>query len=339
MTNVSLVWNILTYQQESKTTMNWVPTLKMIIVLSTCFFFISVNSMMLFVLRSKPCFRETPRYILFAHMLLNDSIHLLISMLLFALALMYLYLVRAVCAVLVLLSSTTFYNTPLNLAVMALERYIAICFPLRHSEMATPQRTGVAIAVVWFLGSVNHLIDVFVPLITEPSILLTPVYCKYEQILMFKWQADAFQGFTAFYFVCVGLILVFTYVAIMLEARSVSSDKASVTKARNTVLLHTIQLCLCLTSFLYGVIEALLARMVDVSVFIHLRYMNFIVLLILPRCLSPLIYGLRDESLKTIFKYYFTCGSKKVKPVRKFLIKTDSDFSIHNGNQLVSSMN
>ncbi|MBN3309554.1 OR2M3 protein, partial [Amia calva] len=274
--------------------------------------------MMLFVLRSKPCFRETPRYILFTHMLLNDSIQLLISMLLYILAMLYLYLVRAVCAVLVLLYSTTFYNTPLNLAVMALERYIAICFPLRHSEMATPQRTGVAIAVVWFLGSVNHLIDVFVPLITEPSILLTPVFCTHVEIFMFKWQADTFQGFTAFYFVSVGLILVFTYVAIMLEARSVSSDKASVTKARNTVLLHTIQLCLCLTSFLYRVIEALLARMVDVSVFIHLRYMNFIVLLILPRCLSPLIYGLRDESLKTIFKYYLNCGSKKIKPVRNF---------------------
>ncbi|XP_066555475.1 odorant receptor 131-2-like [Amia ocellicauda] len=315
MTNVSLVWNSLTQRQDIKVTMNWTWMLRMFIVLSTCFFFISVNGMMLFVLRSKPSFRETPRYILFTHMLLNDAIQLLTSMLLYTLALLYLCLVRAVCAVIVLLSSTTFYNAPLNLAVMALERYIAICFPLRHSEMATPQRTGVAITVVWFLGSVNHLIDIFVALITEPSFLLTPVYCTREQIFMFKWQADAYQGFTAFYFVSVGLILVFTYVAIMLEARSVSSDKASVTKARNTVLLHTIQLCLCLTSFLYGVIEALLARM-DASVFIHLRYMNFIVLLILPRCLSPLIYGLRDESLKPVFKYYLNCGSKKVKPGR-----------------------
>ncbi|MBN3313912.1 OLF4 protein, partial [Atractosteus spatula] len=313
LTNISLV-NNLVHQQEIRIEINWVVGIKGTLAVSACFFFIYVNGIMLFTLRSKSTFRESSRYILFAHMLFNDSVQLLTNVLLYIFATAYLYLVRAVCAIILIMSSTTRYNSPLNLALMSLERYIAICFPLRHSEIATPKRTCIAIGIVWILGSINHIIEVLVLLKTEPTLFLIPMFCTREKLFMSKWQADMYQGFNAFYFVAVGVILLYTYVAIMLEARSVSSDRASATKARNTVLLHAVQLSLCLTSSLYSVIEALLARM-TVSVFIHLRYLNFVVLLILPKCLSPLIYGLRDESFRPLFKYYFMCGSKKVKPV------------------------
>ncbi|KAJ8392132.1 hypothetical protein AAFF_G00079380 [Aldrovandia affinis] len=48
----------------------------------------------------------------------------------------------------------------------------------------------------------------------------------------------------------VGIIIIYTYFAIMVEAKSASSDKGKATKARNTVLLHLIQLGLSLTSFM-----------------------------------------------------------------------------------------
>uniref|UniRef100_W5MFV5 Kappa-type opioid receptor-like n=1 Tax=Lepisosteus oculatus TaxID=7918 RepID=W5MFV5_LEPOC len=310
MSNISLAENNIVHQQEIRIEVDWVFGLKVALAVSACFFFIYVNGVMLFTLRSKSTFRESSRYILFAHMLFNDSVQLLTSVLLYIFAVAYLHIVRAVCAVIVIMSSTTFYSSPLNLALMSLERYIAICFPLRHSEIVTPKRTILAICVVWFFGSINQATDVIGILITDPSFFLTSVFCTQENMLKTKWQVDMKIAITSIYFATVGVILLYTYAAIMLEARSVSSDRASATKARNTVLLHAVQLSLCLTSFLYGVIEALLARM-TVSVFIHLRYLNFVVLLILPRCLSPLIYGLRDESFRPLFKYYFTCSSKK----------------------------
>ncbi|KAL7407311.1 hypothetical protein ABVT39_006747 [Epinephelus coioides] len=43
----------------------------------------------------------------------------------------------SLCCLIVTLSIFNTLNTPLNLAVMAVECYIAICLPLRHAELCT----------------------------------------------------------------------------------------------------------------------------------------------------------------------------------------------------------
>ncbi|MBN3311213.1 OPRM protein, partial [Amia calva] len=277
---------------------------KVIFSMTLCLIFLYVNGIMLFTLSIRSTFRETSRYILFAHMLFNDSIQLLTSTLLYIFSSVNLYLLTGVCAVLFLIASITYCNSPLNLAMMALERYIAICFPLRHSKIATPTRTGTAIGVMWFFSSLKDIICILNILVNEPLYFLTSVHCTSNIIFRRKILFDVSTAFTALYFVAVTLIIIYTYVAIMLEARSVSSGKVSVTKARNTVLLHFFQLALCLTSFLYGVLESLASNL-DGSVFLTIQYILFIVLIIFPRCLSPLIYGLRDESFRPLVKYYF----------------------------------
>ncbi|KAL4587129.1 growth hormone secretagogue receptor type 1-like [Arapaima gigas] len=80
-----------------------------------------------------------------------------------------------------------------------------------------------------------------------------------------------------------------------------------------TVMLHAVQLCLSLMSFLYSLFEVLLSSL-PLDVFVQLRFVNYVVVLLLPRCLSPLIYGLRDQSFRPVFMYHFTCGTKSVKP-------------------------
>ncbi|MGH0163501.1 UNVERIFIED_CONTAM: hypothetical protein FKN15_045513 [Acipenser sinensis] len=146
----------LIHQQDLMVEKDWVFVLKVIFALATPIFFIYVNCIMLFTLYSKASFQETSRYILFAHMLFNDSILLLTSVLLYILALACQHIMRGLCVFLVLISGTTFINSPLNLAVMALERYIAICLPLRHGEISTPKRTGVVIGVIWVLSSLEY---------------------------------------------------------------------------------------------------------------------------------------------------------------------------------------
>ncbi|XP_036379721.1 odorant receptor 131-2-like [Megalops cyprinoides] len=266
---------------------------------------------MLVALRSKVVFRETSRYILFAHMLFNDTLHLVISMFLYLCNSMYVGMVRIVCGVIILISTSTFTNAPLNLAVMSLERYIAICFPLRHSELSTSSRTHLAMAFIWVLGSANVLIDVFALFFTEPSFFLSPRLCTLEQVIANNWQKSKGTGLNVALFVLVGIILLYTYVAIMMRAHSASTDRASAQRAMKTVMLHAFQLCLSLMSFLYVLFEGLMA-MLPPAIFIQLRYVNFFVVLLLPRCLSSLIYGLRDEGFRPVFKYYFTCGTKKV---------------------------
>ncbi len=291
------------------------PSTKISVLMLVSLFFFFVNSVMFFTLRSKRVFHETPRYILFGHMLMNDSVLLLLTTIMYTMGSYYLQVTRAICTLLVFISYCTFRNAPLTLALMSLERYVAICFPLRHCNIATPKRTGIAIGIIWLLSSINIITDIILVLIINPSLFIEVLFCTQEQLFLFKWQLDKYQGFDVLYFVFVAVIIIFTYISIMITARSISSDKDSAKKALKTVLLHLIQLGLCLTSFLYATINKAIYTVSDSSsLFINLRYLNFLIILMLPRCLSPLIYGMRDEALWPLFKYYFCYRSGKIRP-------------------------
>ncbi|KAM9451139.1 odorant receptor 131-2-like [Clarias gariepinus] len=274
-------------------------------------FFTYLNVIMIYTLWKKTVFKETPRYILFNHMLLNDTIQLFVTSLLYILGLAYFKVVMAACAFIVIVSGTTFRNAPLNLALMSLERYVAIHFPLRHAEIATQKRTHIAIGIIWFSASINFIIDLLYGIVTDTNYLTLLILCTRERLFIKPWQIDLYQGFNIFYFVSVSLIILFTYVRILITARSISSNKDYATKAHKTVLLHLIQLGLCLTSFLYSIMERAAATAGSSKLFLDLRYLNYLFVLILPRCLSPLIYGLRDDAVRPLFIQYFRCTTCK----------------------------
>ncbi|KAJ8392121.1 hypothetical protein AAFF_G00079270 [Aldrovandia affinis] len=165
----------MSYEDRLRFSLSLIPVL----------FFIYINCVMLVTLKSKAAFREVSRYILFGHMLFADSLQMIWSMVAYLIYTVKMYISNGLCVILLLLPTITLRIAPLNLAVMALERYAAICFPLRHVEIST-----------------------------------------------------------------MGIIIIYTYFAIMVEAKSVCSDKGKATKARNTVLLHLIQLGLSLSSFM-----------------------------------------------------------------------------------------
>ncbi|XP_053333883.1 odorant receptor 131-2-like [Clarias gariepinus] len=293
---------------------------KMFLVLTTLVVFIYVNILMLFTLRTKAIFYESPRYILFTHMLLNDTIHLVVALVLYILNSFLLMVVRAVCAFIVLLSTSTFVNGPLNLTVMSVERYIAICFPLRHSELATPARVNAAVALVWVLGITDVLTDVCALfLLTEPSFFLSPSACSIMQLMVAPWQQSRSVVFKVVLFVTVAIVLLFTYVAILRQARAASSD-TSAHKALRTVVLHVLQLCLSIMSFLFEYIVYLLGSL-PLPLYTELRFLTFFMVLIIPRCLSSLIYGLRDETfrpLRLLKQNFLYCGRNTVKPFQAF---------------------
>ncbi|KAM9450648.1 odorant receptor 131-2-like [Clarias gariepinus] len=309
--NESKAENVLLYQQIFQVSLTEGPISKVIFAILMSLFFIYLNAIMVYTLWNKSVFKETPRYILFTYMLLNDSIQLCVTSFLYILGLAYLKIVMAACAFLVFVAETTFLNAPLNLAVMSLERYVAICFPLRHAEIATQKRTFIAIGVIWFMGSINLIIDLFYSVVLDPKLLTSQTFCTRERLFIKQWQVDLHQSFNIFLFVSVSMIILFTYVRILITTRSISSSKHSATKAHKTVLLHLIQLGLCLTSFLYGIIEQAAATTSSSRLFVELQYLNYLFVLILPRCLSPLIYGLRDDALRPLFIYYFHCATCK----------------------------
>ncbi|XP_048021885.1 odorant receptor 131-2-like [Megalobrama amblycephala] len=289
--------------------------MKAFLFVTPCVIFLYVNGVMLFTLRKKTVFQETSRYILFGHMLWVDTLNLFMSVLLYICAVSRILVMKNICLVLLNAATALFQVSTLNLALMSLERYVAICIPLRHAEITSFERTHLAFGLVWIMGLFQSLSEVIIFYSIDTTNTAMSLFCSRTTLFRLQIYKKLDIAFTCIFFVSVCFVIIFTYASIAAVARTAACDKASAKKANKTVLLHLIQLGLGASSILVGVIQEPIYVYTDPTTAINVMYFCFLVFIIFPKCLSPLIYGLRDQAFSCLFKYYFTFGKGKVKPV------------------------
>ncbi|XP_029304479.1 odorant receptor 131-2-like [Cottoperca gobio] len=296
--------------------MRFQTPIKAVLSMLPCLLFLYVNAVMLFALLSKPVLLESPRYILFGHLLIADSLQLIMVVLLYIFAVTMVRMISYVCIIITLFAVFTFKISPLNLAVMSLERYVAICFPLRHANIVTTRLTGVAIAVMWAVASLDSFIQLLVLFSLENSGYTVSGFC-HRHFLQLRIYSTMNKTFTIVLFVLVSIIIIYTFIAIMITVKSASSTATArnARKAYKTVLLHLLQLFLCLASTLFNMINSNSLWNMNPVMALHIQYVLFLGVIIFPKCLSPLIYGLRDHTFRHVFKNYFTFGLKKTFPM------------------------
>ncbi|XP_019119221.2 odorant receptor 131-2-like [Larimichthys crocea] len=281
----------------------------MVSVGSSCSF-LYINGILLFTLRKKPVFCETSRYILLFNLLFADTAHLVSNIMLYFLSSLRIKITYYACSTLVLLSIFTAPVSPLTLAVMSLERYVAVCYPLRHATIFTMRSTGMAIALVWGFSFIHILIRIFMLLYVFTKISLNlhlRNFCSKEAIFFAPLFNDFEEAYASTLFLSVGLAIIASYIGVALVARSVSTNKASAIKALQTLLLHLIQLSLILTSTLFSTIVVAIARTVGRADLMRIYNICFVCLSVLPRCLSALIYGLRDQTIRPVLMQNLCC--------------------------------
>ncbi|CAL8306985.1 unnamed protein product [Gadus morhua 'NCC'] len=277
-----------------------------------CFIFLYINCVMLYTLRSKPVFRETSRYLLLYNLLLAETLQMILAQMMFLLAAGLVFMTRLVCLLVVIPTIITTVTSPFSLAVMSLERYVAVCFPLRYACIVTVPTTYGAIAVVWAISIANMLIRVIMltALDARPFGQFMGVNCAKSTLFQLKIFSEFEIGFVCAEFVSVGLIIILSYVGVMVAAKAASIDKVSANKASKTVLLHMIQLSLSLSSTLVNTIMKGLSGKLDMITFKIIWFVMFVLLITLPRCLSCLIYGFRDQMIRPILIQHLLLGMK-----------------------------
>ncbi|XP_069828971.1 LOW QUALITY PROTEIN: odorant receptor 131-2-like [Dendropsophus ebraccatus] len=201
------------------------------------------------------------------------------------------------CFILYAISSSVFRATPHNLAAMALERYVAICYPLRHAELCTTKRANITYASIWVLLIVLHGGELIIMLQTSVTNLYRYAICKNDTLLVNPIQNIIRTLSFILCFGLVGIIIIFTYVRIMMVARKVLSQSSSASKAGKTVILHAFQLLLCMASLLSTLTETFLPKKIE-----YMPITNFFFFTCVPRFLSPVIYGIRDKELRKHMK-------------------------------------
>ncbi|CAI5642520.1 odorant receptor 131-2-like [Oreochromis niloticus] len=276
----------------------------------SCCIFLFINGIMLFTLRSKILFCETSRYILLYNLLFADTVQMALSQLLYIIATSRITLTYPVCGFLTMLANLTTVVSPLTLVVMSLERYVAVCYPLRHATIITITNTGVAIIAIWAIGSLNILTRVLL-LLEFPFEALDSLQMKdfCSDIAMFvgSMSDDYDKAFTCVLFISASVAITCSYIGVIVAARSASTDKASAHKALNTLLLHLVQLGLSLSSTIYNPLLTALARVLTRIVFVRIQVVFYVCIFLLPRCLSSLIYGIRDQSIRPVLMQHLCC--------------------------------
>ncbi|XP_070849728.1 odorant receptor 131-2-like [Chaetodon trifascialis] len=264
-----------------------------------------VNSILVYTFSRHQVFNMNPRYILYIHLVINDIILLTMFTLLQVLSYILLSLYVSLCIVVLMTAIFASQNNPLTLAVMAVECYIAICFPLRHAQICSIKKTYITIGLIWAINTLSVLPELFVALATESlEFFHSRVFCLRENVFRqpyFKTKRDVAN---IVFMVIVWLTLFYTYLQILFTAKAAAADAR---KARNTILLHGFQLLLCMLTYVFFAMIEGLTYLFPKGV-LDIRYTVAILVHVLPRLISPVIYGLRDKTFRQYLKRYRICS-------------------------------
>ncbi|XP_053279189.1 odorant receptor 131-2-like [Pleuronectes platessa] len=274
--------------------------------------FLCINLLLITTFFSKELFYTSMRYVLFAVTLMSDCLFLFLSDILFILNL-YRYTIQMwLCLIIYIISSLYMFVTPVTLTAMTLERYVAICLPLRHAELCSPRSTLHGILIIHSLSSLPCI--VFLSIFFASASYGSDTQgrtCTVGIFIIHTWQGHLRSAINQFYFLIMCITILFSYVKIMRVAKAASAeDKQSTWRGLRTVGLHAFQLLLCLIQLWCPFIEAAVLQ-INLMLFINVRYFNYITFILAPRCLSPLIYGLRDEMFFNALKRLALCGLRK----------------------------
>ncbi|XP_047439590.1 odorant receptor 131-2-like [Mugil cephalus] len=295
----SNVSSTLSYRDSSST-----AVVKNVIVLALGITINYINGTLIHTFRKHQIFYVNPRYILFIHLVVNDMIQLTVTISLFILSYAFYKIHASLCLLFITCAIFTTFNTPLNLAAMAAECYIAICLPLQHGRLCTIKRTYFLIGCVWALSALSTLTDIFIILATEPTRLFyATIFCERDNL--FRHPVNLKKREVSYIICLIGvwITLFFTYFKIFFAAKAADGDAK---KARNTILLHGFQLLLCMLTYIaHEIIRALVYLFP--KYYVQVVFVCYIIIQILPRFISPIVYGLRDNTFRVYLRKYLLC--------------------------------
>ncbi|XP_008407404.1 olfactory receptor 11H4-like [Poecilia reticulata] len=268
---------------------------------------IYINGILIHIFRKHQVFNMNSRYILYVHLVVNDIIMLALMVLLIILSQTVFTINVSFCVIVLIFAISSNLNNPLTLAAMALECYLAICFPLRHPQICTVKKTYIVISLIWFLSSLTILPDLFAVVATRPAAYFNSrIFCLWANIFTDPQLEKKRDISNIIYLVTVWLVLFYAYFRILFTAQAAS---ANAKKARNTVLLHGFQLLLCMLSYVHSImIEGIIKFFPGDALII--RFVISLLIQVTPRLISPIVYGIRDKLFREYLKRYFLPSNK-----------------------------
>ncbi|XP_036070912.1 odorant receptor 131-2-like [Oryzias melastigma] len=163
--------------------------------------FLSINLFLISTFFRKEVFYTTVRYILFAVTLLSDCLFLIMTNSLLVSTYFGFTIHIWLCFVLYIILAVYTFVTPLTLTAMTLERYVAICMPLRHAELCTMRGALQLILIIHGLGAVPCTVTLYIFFaLVSPTFYSRSRVCSVETFILSGWQGHVRSAISQFYF-------------------------------------------------------------------------------------------------------------------------------------------
>ncbi|KAE8279124.1 hypothetical protein D5F01_LYC22710 [Larimichthys crocea] len=222
---------------------------------------------------------------------------------------------RSACLAMISILISSASNILLTLTVMALDRYCAVCHPMRSTSKCTSGLWP------WLVGVLTWLIALVIPL----SLLFRPEtsgvdyngQCGPEQLRKGELQKVLFIGSCT-------LLILYSYVRILVEGRRLGVLNRRNRTGCRTIALHGSQLAVfILPNFVNFVLTILYKRNLVQKETKELSAVVSFAFFSLAQCVAPIIYGLRKEELMEHLSHRFPCFSRYLKGVLGWTVGVD----------------
>uniref|UniRef100_H3BD69 G-protein coupled receptors family 1 profile domain-containing protein n=2 Tax=Latimeria chalumnae TaxID=7897 RepID=H3BD69_LATCH len=275
-----------------------------------------VVPLILLAIFSNRSIRQETRYLLLGNAMLCDILYLMLYTSMIIINTVDLIISKLACLLMFFLLGVAYCGGIFTTAAKLVDVYLAVLWPLHYASLLPPSRAKKLVLSTWIISCLLPSCFFAVFWLNQEPMMCPVEACSVPMIiaLALSGRAPAKLSYLLFMvtlLVCLFLVLC-GYIMIYLKTRESGIWNGFSSRASGTFLMHYILLFFYFCPILVMVVETLLILYrvtgLQTGLWVTLTICN--VLMVLPKALSPYMYGLRYRELSRILQAFL-----KLKPL------------------------